>query len=257
MFIFPIVVMAAMGCHFDWDRTCADGKNSREGGTYLDGRPPVSCTCEDPGVTRCAGNTIEECAQGRWRDLLQCADPFRCVSSRCVRVASGCPDRGDTTGATYIVDYITPVLVSQCIAAGDTRRDVSYYETVQETHTRTVSVALQDCPGGKLDFSLGEIFGVDVDGQVSSSTSSVLALTGRIPAGQYGAWYRQTQRIHRVATLWRGAAFVGTATLTDWQFVAELAVGPSCLPPTSLPGPQTAAEPICTTWQYGCSCDPE
>lgn len=65
-------------------------------------------------------------------------------------------------------------------------------------------------------------------------------LSGSIPKGHYGMFYRQLIEFHRVGllTLWDrcGRSVVGAdVILTDWAYAAELATGPTCPPPSKLP----------------------
>ena len=69
-------------------------------------------------------------------------------------------------------------------------------------------------------------------------------LSGSIPKGHYGMFYRQQLQFHRLGllTLWNrcGRSVVGAdVILTDWAYTAELATGPTCPPTTKLPPAKT------------------
>ena len=156
-------------------------------------------------------------------------------------------------GVQKIARRYPPVRVSGCIPGQDIGRDVSYSEGSHESRSRSVGINWNASVGGNLapipsnpfalglNFSVG--FGVNIQDSVSSDKSKSLQLSGHILPGEYGSFYRQTTKWHRVAQLYvnnvcGGQIHVGDAVMSDWTFTPELATGTSCPPPSSLPKAQ-------------------
>jgi hypothetical protein len=156
-------------------------------------------------------------------------------------------------GTSKLAERFPPQLVSDCIPGGDIGRDVSYHESTSESRARSLSfswnaslgVSVAPIPANPfmlgINFSVG--FGMNVHEQVSSDKSKSLALNGHILPGQYGAFYRQTTKVLRIAKLTGytecGQSYaLGDAILTDWLFTPDLATGPTCTPPSKLPPAQ-------------------
>jgi hypothetical protein len=152
-----------------------------------------------------------------------------------------------------ISERFTPQMVTDCIPGGDIGRDVNYHEGSSESRARSmafswnVSVGVNISPIPNAPYALGinfsAGFGVNVNEQVSSDKSKSLALSGHILPGEYGTFYRQTTKKHRIARLVGytecGQSYdLGQAILTDWMFTPDLATGASCPPPTALPRPE-------------------
>gem|GEM_PF-1929933 len=157
-----------------------------------------------------------------------------------------------------------PQLVSDCIAGGNIGREVSYSESSSESRSRAVAVnwhaeaTATVAPfglfmphsnwaifGATLNFTVG--FGTNTSSEISTHTSESLQLSGHIHPGEYGAFYRQTTKIRRVAdmighTICGQALDIGKAVLTDWVFTPDLAISHHCVPPTSLPAAATYYE---------------
>jgi hypothetical protein len=149
-----------------------------------------------------------------------------------------------------IAERFPATMVSDCIPGSDIGRDVTYHEGSSESHARSLSfswnaslgVNVAPIPSNPfalgLNFSAG--FGMNIHEQVSSDSSKSLSISGHILAGTYGAFYRQTTKVHRVAHLIGynecGESFaLGDAVLTDWLFTPELATGTTCPPASHLP----------------------
>ncbi|MFN7697529.1 MAG: hypothetical protein ACK5U8_06510 [Deltaproteobacteria bacterium] len=83
---------------------------------------------------------------------------------------------------------------------------------------------------------------------VSTTEASSLSTQSWVWAGQFGVWYRQTTRLVRrgvVVTydLCGNSAQAGQVRIDDWRWAPDLAVGPSCPPPSNLPAAECRIEP--------------
>jgi hypothetical protein len=147
------------------------------------------------------------------------------------------------SGGFRTVRSFDPVPVSGCIPGGDIGRDVSYAENTSETRSRTFTVTSK--VSGGVDVQVARInaeFGVDVQANVSSSSSKDLQISGKVLPKEYAVLYRQTLQLERRGTL-RGHGPCGTTqdlgevVVTDWTWSPDLAKGPTCppLPPSNLP----------------------
>lgn len=160
-------------------------------------------------------------------------------------------------GQTRIAERFAPVMVSDCMPGGDIGRDVNYHESTSESRARSLGFNWNAGVGGNIapipsnpfalgiNFSLG--FGVNVQEHVSSDKSKSLSISGHILPGEYGAFYRQTTKIHRIAKLvsWTACGQsipLGDVVLTDWMFTPDLASGSSCPPQTKLQPAQKFVE---------------
>lgn len=151
-----------------------------------------------------------------------------------------------------IAERFPAVQVTDCIPGGDIGRDVSYHESNSESRSRAMGFNYNAQVGMQMglpsnpfalgvNFSAG--FGVNVNETISTDKSTSLNLSGHLLPGMYGAFYRQTTRVERVARLvgWTAcgeSVDLGEAILTDWIFTPDLASGPSCVPPSNLPPAQ-------------------
>jgi hypothetical protein len=141
--------------------------------------------------------------------------------------------------------------VSDCIP-GDKALpiNVSYSEDRSESRSRSLAFNYHGDVGGNFapipsnPFALGVHFnagfGVDTSASVHTSKSKGLNLSGQILPGEYGTFYRQTTKWHKVGELIAHGlcgqtAPLGEAILTDWTFTPDLATGNSCPPATQLP----------------------
>lgn len=75
---------------------------------------------------------------------------------------------------------------------------------------------------------------------VSTTESTALRISGQVWAGQFGMWYRQPTRLARRGVvvaydLCGNASAVGDVVVDDWTWAPDLAIGPTCPPPTQLP----------------------
>ena len=218
----------------------------------------TSCAC-DPKLARqrCAGAVPQVCVDGQWTARPACATDEVCAAGACLpaRGATGCPDEARYDGNQALRERYAPIRVTDCIPGGELGREVHYAENQSETRKRALRfIGLTGCdaPASELAWPGGfsSAFGVNIDESVSSSRSLSLGEpSGAIPPGQFAAFYRQTERIERVATLWRQGAFAGLAVLTDWVFRPELAIGPTCLPACKLLAVQL---PACWHQSDGC-----
>jgi len=149
-----------------------------------------------------------------------------------------------------IAERYKPVMVTDCINGGDIGRQVTYAEDKSESRSRGMSfnyntqlgVNFAPIPSNPfmlgINFSVG--FGVDVNAQMTTTKSKSLNISGQILPGEWGAFYRQTTRVHRVGKLIiRNKCGVeksaGEAILTDWLYTPDLATGYTCPPKTHLP----------------------
>jgi hypothetical protein len=152
-------------------------------------------------------------------------------------------------GTTRIAVRFGRVLVSDCIPGQDIGRDLNYHEATSESRSRSLNFNWNAGIGGNvapipsnpfmlgINFNVG--FGVNVSQQVSSDKSKSLSISGHILPGEYGAFYRQTTKVHRVGkitmyTVCGQAINMGDVVLTDWMFTPDLATGATCPPKTLL-----------------------
>ena len=160
----------------------------------------------------------------------------------------------DYRGETKIAQRFPAQRVSGCIPGQDIGRDVTYSEGSHESRSRAISFNWNVGVGGNIapipsnpfalgiNFNVG--FGVNINAQVSSDTSKSLQISGHILPGEYGSFYRQTTKWHRIGkivvyTQCGQSYHAGNAIVSDWTFTPELATGTSCPPPSQLPKAQT------------------
>ncbi|MEE8409654.1 MAG: hypothetical protein V3T05_08615 [Myxococcota bacterium] len=147
-------------------------------------------------------------------------------------------------GNTRLAELMAPIQVSGCLPGGEYGRNVSY--TASESESRSRSVGYNASIGVDLwVFNVG--FGINVTETVSSNQSQSLSLSGTILPGQYGVFYRQTQRVERLGYIMKRnrcgeETVVGDARVTDWNWAPDLAItaNGSCppAPPSNLPQAQ-------------------
>ncbi|MCK5800135.1 MAG: hypothetical protein KAI47_23255 [Deltaproteobacteria bacterium] len=157
------------------------------------------------------------------------------------------PVEVDYQGGFKEVRSFDPVPVSGCISGGDVGYDVVYSESVAETRSRSFTVRSEVSGGFDIKVvRLNASFGVEVNAAVTSSKSTDLKISGYILPHQFGAFYRQTLQIERIAKLrvhgpCGATSNVGTVVVTDWVWSPDLAKGKTCppLPKSNLPAGQT------------------
>lgn len=147
-------------------------------------------------------------------------------------------------GNIRIVELYAPVQVSSCLPGGEYGRSVGYSSGESESRSRSVSLS------ANIGLSLWVVnvgFGINVSQSVSSGQSESLSMNGHIYGGQYGVFYRQTQRLERLGKIMqRGTCgdeiVVGDARVTDWNWAPDLAVTTNGVcppaPPSNLPSAQ-------------------
>ncbi|MFC1609901.1 hypothetical protein ACFL6C_02995 [Myxococcota bacterium] len=129
-------------------------------------------------------------------------------------------------GNVHISQIYSPAVVSSCIPGGDYGRSVTYSSSESETRAR--SLALSANVGVHISVvNIG--FGLNVGANISSASSQSLAMSGDILPGQFGVFYRQTQRIERLGQIMERSVcgderVVGEAHVTDWNWAPDLAV---------------------------------
>ena len=176
-----------------------------------------------------------------------------------MQVHDGCPTTNLTgvyDGTISLVERYAPVKVSFCIPGGKTGRQIVYAEDKSEHRPRSVSLHWANCAAPDLNHlgvNLSQVIGVDISGE-GVSYKNPSQISGTILPGDYGLFYRQTTKVHRVATLWKDNKFVGTAELVDWLFTVDLATAESCPPASKLPKAAKPQNTTCVTWLNGCAC---
>ena len=152
-------------------------------------------------------------------------------------------------GTEYIAQRFAPVLVRHCMPGGLNGRQVEYDESESETRSRTMGYnfnanAALNLGLPKNPFSLGlnltAAFGTNTEATISTTESTSLRTNATVLAGQQGVFYRQTSKVHRVATILGHTACgvqadLGEAILIDWLFTPEFVQGTECPPPSNLP----------------------
>ncbi|MEL6547174.1 MAG: hypothetical protein AAFQ82_21285, partial [Myxococcota bacterium] len=128
-------------------------------------------------------------------------------------------------GNVILRELYPPVQVSGCLAGGSLGRNVSY--SSGQSESRGISTSLSG------NFSvetwiLNIGFGFNTSSSRSSSQSQNLSISGRVLPGQYGVFYRQTQRLERTGNIYRRDACgdpveVGQVFVTDWSWAPDLA----------------------------------
>lgn len=150
----------------------------------------------------------------------------------------------DYDGNVRVAELYDAVPVSGCLPGGEFGRSVTYSASSSESRSRTV--------GYSVNLSvelwiLNASFGFNVSDTVTSSQDESLSLSGRVLPGQFGVFYRQTQRLERKGKVLRrdacGATYVlGDAIVTDWDWAPDLALTSNgrCppAPPSNLPPAQ-------------------
>lgn len=164
--------------------------------------------------------------------------------SRTLSVDVGLPYFVRYDGNVRIAELYPAVQVSSCLPGGEFGRDVTYSGGQSESRSRSVSYSVNL----GLDLWVVNVgFGLSVSESVSSDQSESLSISGRVLPGQYGVFYRQTQRLVRLGRIMRrdecGALFqIGEARVTDWSWAPDLALTSNgqCppAPPTNLPPAQ-------------------
>jgi hypothetical protein len=144
-----------------------------------------------------------------------------------------------------VVRSFDPVAVSGCIAGGnDAPKEVTYAETSTETRSRSYKLKLEG--GGSLNILVAQInagFGMEVQGDVSTSESQIFSTKGPVFPGEFAVWYRQTLQVERVGTVRTNGpcgngSTLGQVVVTDWIWSSDLAKGYACPPlPISNLGP--------------------
>jgi hypothetical protein len=150
-----------------------------------------------------------------------------------------------------------PLPVSGCHSGGDSSgRTIAYSEQTVDVRVRAFGFTAYDVELAELlglsahptelGIDVGETFGVDPGGTVSSAdNSSLRSTTGFVSPGRFGVFYRQTAEVRRpaniVAITEAGDEYViGELVLTDWDFRGDIGTGNSCPPfpppPSSLTG---------------------
>jgi hypothetical protein len=226
-------------------------------GEFVDA-PATRCGCSPSGAKRCAGNRVESCTDGKWTVEPSCEEPRVCVAddclgnicqlARCVEKTSDCPDSAKYSPSDAVtVERLRAVAVGDCVDGGSQGSEAPFNDRGGQSHQRSLVISSLGCRTPDLDFS--RIFGVDVGGVVSPAD---LKTTAQVPPNTSGQWYNQAIKLHRVATLWKGEKFAGTATLIDWIFQPQLATGPACPVPSDLPPAGTIPVQRCRTWLDDC-----
>lgn len=147
-------------------------------------------------------------------------------------------------GNVILKELYPPVQVSGCLAGGNLGRSVSYNSGTNETRGLSTSLSGNfSVETWILDIG----FGFSTSSSRSSSESESLSISGRILPGQYGVFYRQTQRLERTGRIFRRNACgepveVGQAFVTDWNWAPDLAFTTNGVcppaPPSNLPPAQ-------------------
>ncbi|MEM6533295.1 MAG: hypothetical protein AAF654_11760 [Myxococcota bacterium] len=144
-------------------------------------------------------------------------------------------------GNVELRELFAPVQVSSCLPGGEFGRNVSYNGGQTESRSRTLGLS------ANVNFDLWVIdagFGFNTSETVSSSESESLSVSGRVPPGQFGVFYRQTERLERTGFIVRSDVCgnrteVGRAFVTDWNWAPDLALtsNGACppAPPSNLP----------------------
>ena len=174
---------------------------------------------------------------------------------------------GIFNGASRLIERYEPEQTEGCFPGGDIGRDLSYSEGTSITKTRSVSVRWDLSAGQMHGLQVGAqvgtgfsspiqfginvtynygvnwqmTFGTDSSESVSSEEHRNLMLSAHILPSFFGTCYRQVERVERTVPIvvnnTCGVSFsIGEATMTDWNFGFDVATGPTCPPPTSLPG---------------------
>lgn len=145
-------------------------------------------------------------------------------------------------GAYQVAQSYDPVPVSGCIDGGDIGRDVTYTEMSSETRSRGYKFTGEISGGFDIKVArLNASFGIEVNGDVSSSQSTDLRISGKVLPNEYGVFYRQTLKVERSAKLRAhgpcgSTSSLGQVVVTDWIWSPDLAKGHACppLPPSNL-----------------------
>ncbi|MBI5510118.1 MAG: hypothetical protein HY903_15280 [Deltaproteobacteria bacterium] len=147
-------------------------------------------------------------------------------------------------GNVRVAELYAPVQVSSCLPGGATGRDVSYSSGTSESRSRTIGFSVDV---GLNIWVVNVGFGINVSDSVSTTECQDLSLNGHINPGQFGVFYRQTQRLERLGQIVRldscGAKrVIGDARVTDWSWAPDLAITTNrqCppAPPSNLPPAQ-------------------
>ena len=152
----------------------------------------------------------------------------------------------------FIAERYAPQKVSECIPGGNIGRQVSYREDKSETKARDLgwsynasAATTLGLPSNPFALALNPsaTFGIDYRASVSSQSSKGLDISSQVLPGFFGVFYRQTTKVHRIAKISGNTKCgeeidLGEAILTDWIFAPDLAMGPSCPPPSNLPPPE-------------------
>jgi hypothetical protein len=201
-----------------------------------------TCRCDVArDQPRCVGAAVEKCVAGRWQVTQGCSAAQVCALGQCrdLDPSGGCPDQVRYRDQNVLRERYPAVAVSSCVPGGDIGRVIAYHENKSETRARSLAfVGLVGCADVSARLPPQQIsaaFGVDVDGSVSTDISLGVTPSAQIPPHQIAVIYRQTERIERVAELYRKGRFVGLAVLTDWTFTPEFAIGSICPVPSALP----------------------
>ncbi len=153
-------------------------------------------------------------------------------------------------GAEHVAERHQAHAVSDCVPGGSIGVQLTYSETETVTRRRSVNVKWNAQVATSLGFSAAgwvstdqtwtQSFGIDVNEEVSSSSTTGQNISLQILPGYFGMSYQQLVRLERkVDVVYHNACglsgVVGEAELTNWNFAFDVAQGPSCPPPTNLP----------------------
>ncbi|MBW2734467.1 MAG: hypothetical protein JRH20_18940 [Deltaproteobacteria bacterium] len=213
---------------------------------------PSACECEHPGKKRCAGDVIEICSGGSWREESRCASPKTCFTAQCFEPTTACPTAIRYDGFTELAERLAPTQIGECVAGGELGLDMTLQEPSAARQQRSIIILFPNgCPEPTLDFDAA--FGFDVDSLI---TSQAPALSLAIPPNTTGAFFRQTTRLRHVGLLMVGDEVAGTVLVTDYQFDYAATSGESCPLQSNLP-PALPLQSSCAWHEYGCApCGP-
>jgi hypothetical protein len=129
-------------------------------------------------------------------------------------------------GNVKTVETFAPAQVSGCLPGGQYGASFNYSEGTSESRTRSVGYSVNV----GISIWVANIgFGFNVGSSVTSGSSTNLGIAGRVQPGQFGVFYRQTQKLLRIGEIEQldicGARrVVGEARVTDWSWAPDLAI---------------------------------
>jgi len=190
------------------------------------------------------GNLPEQQLQGSVSINLAAVDGLENEITRFSTVTVGREYSIVYDGNVRVAELYAPVQVSSCLPGGAYGSSVSYSAGTNETRSRQIGFSVNV----GLSLWIANVgFGMNVSESVSSTESESLSLTGHIWAGQFGVFYRQTQRLERLGQIVQRDAcgaeqVIGEARVTDWNWAPDLAIttNGTCppAPPSNLPPAQ-------------------